>query len=76
MMCYDLRACITSVIGNLELYQDAETPQENKQRMLERATKEARRAFDMTEGTFKAICAVDRTVLFPIPRPKKRPASK
>lgn len=58
-MSYEVRGYLESAVGCLELIQDAETSSADKQKYLELATKRARRALELSEELFKAICVVD-----------------
>jgi hypothetical protein len=58
-MGYDVRCYLVGVVGYLELLQDEETTSADKQKCIEKATKQARRALELSEGMFKAICVVD-----------------
>ena len=58
-MCYDVRGGLVNTVGYLELLQDAETSSADKQKCIEKATKQATMALETAEKLFKAICVLD-----------------
>jgi hypothetical protein len=56
---YEVRGYLVATVGYLELLQDADTSSADKQKCVEKATKQAQRALKLSEELFKAICLVD-----------------
>ena len=58
-MCYEVRGYLVETVGCLELIQDAQTSSAEKEKYIEHATKQGRRALEVSEKLFKPLCVVD-----------------
>ena len=58
-LCYYVRHYLVNTIGALGLLQDPETSSADRQKCLELATRDAKRALETASKLFDAICVLD-----------------
>jgi hypothetical protein len=59
LLCYYVRHYLVNTIAALEGLQDPETTSANRQKHMELATTQARKALETADRLFKAICFLD-----------------